>query len=62
MKELRIVCSPDGCRIQRRTGPWPFHRWAPIDRPFSYMGHRFELQFPDLQSAMAYLSSQPAQR
>lgn len=62
MKKLRIVCSPDGCSIQCRTGPWPFHRWAPIGQPFCYMGHRFELQFPDHESALAYLSSQPAQR
>ena len=58
-RQLRIVCSPDGCRIERRAGIWPWRRWVPHEEPYSYMGHRFRLEFPDRQSAIAYLHHDP---
>ena len=58
-KRLRIVCSHNSCWIERRAGLWPFRRWVPHEEPFSYLGHRFRLEFPGRQSAVAYLEQDP---
>jgi hypothetical protein len=54
--KYEIICDANSCTIKKRAGIWPFYYLQPIDNSFSIYGHKFEMTWPDIESAQEYIA------